>query len=409
MTVAGAPTAPIRLPVGARKTAALLALALGGFAIGVQEFVTMGLLPNLASGLLPQLYRSDPAAADASAANLVSAYALGVVIGAPTIIALTAKWPKRRLLLVVLAWLVAATASSALLPSFLPVMGARFLAGLPHGVYFGVSTMLAARIMGPGSQAKGVAMVLGGLTVANIVGVPIVTWVGQTAGWRWAYGAVAALFALTLLSIWLTVPVFPANPHASVHTELSAFRRKQVWLTIGMGAIGFGGFFATYSFINPISVNVAGLPEEMVPAVLVTAGVGMTIGNIFGGRFGDRNLAGTLFTGFGGVAGLLLIGPLMLHSGPGMFGWAFLLGGFSQIVGPPAQSRLMNVAPGSETIAAACHHAAFNIGNSLGAFLGSAVVAAGFGFLAPLHVGVVLVVIGMGFGAVSFILDRRAH
>ena len=409
MSALGTAAMRVPVPVGARKTAALLSLALGGFAIGVQEFVTMGLLPNLASGLLPGLYRANPAEADASAAHLVSAYALGVVIGAPLIIALTARWPKRRLLLAVLAWLVVATASSALLPTFLPVMGARFLAGMPHGVYFGVATMLAARIMGPGSQARGVAMVLGGLTVANIVGVPAVTWLGQNVGWRWAYGAVAMLFALTLICIRLTVPVFPGNRHASVNSELGAFRRKQVWLTMAMGAIGFGGFFAAYSFINPIATHVAGLSESTVPAVLVTAGVGMTIGNFAGGYFGDRNLAATLFSGYAGVGILLLIGGMVLHNGLGMFIWALLLGVFSQLIGPPAQSRLMNVAPGSETIAAACHHAAFNIGNSLGAFFGGLVVAAGFGFLAPLQVGVVLTLFGIGFGVVSFGLDWNSR
>ncbi|MFT8636901.1 MAG: MFS transporter [Pseudoclavibacter sp.] len=409
MSALGTAALRVPIPMGFRKIAALLSLALGGFAIGVQEFVTMGLLPNLASGLLPNLYRASPAAADASAAHLVSAYAAGVVIGAPLIIAFTAKWPKRRLLLAVLAWLVIATASSALLPSFLPVMGARFLAGMPHGVYFGVATMLAARIMGPGSQAKGVAMVLGGLTIANVVGVPGVTWLGQNAGWRWAYGTVAMLFALTFICIRLTVPMFPGNRHASINTELGAFRRKQVWLTIAMGALGFGGFFAAYSFINPIATHVAGLTEAAVPAVLVTAGIGMTIGNFAGGYFGDRSLPATLFTGYAGVGVLLLAGNLMLHSVPGLFAWALLLGGFSQLIGPPAQSRLMAVAPGSETIAAACHHAAFNIANSLGAFLGGLVVAAGYGFLAPLNVGVVLTALGVAFGVVSFSLDRHAR
>jgi DHA1 family inner membrane transport protein len=394
------------LPRG-RRALALTALTLGGFAIGVQEFVTMGLLPNLAQGLLPTLYQASPAAADASAAHLVSAYAAGVVVGAPTIIAFTAKWPKKRLLLVMLSWLVVATAASALLPSFLPVMVARFLAGLPHGVYFGVATMLAAKIMGPGSQAKGVALVLNGLTIANVIGVPAVTWVGQHAGWRWAYGGVATLFALTLVSVWMTVPSFPGNPAASLRTELRAFRRRQVWLTIAMGAIGFGGFFAAYSFINPIATHIGGLRSATVPLVLVTAGIGMTLGNAIAGMTGDRHLAPTLFAGYGGVAVTLFAGFFLLHTGPGVFLWALLLGVFSQLVGPPAQSRLMNVAPGSETIAAASHHAAFNIGNSLGAFLGGVVVAAGFGFLSPLWVGLILVLIGIGIGTVSFGLDRH--
>src|SRR6195952_1789065 len=227
-----------------RVRLSLLALALGGFAIGCTEFVAMGLLPNIARQLIPTVYAVSPTQANSQAGLLVSAYAAGVVVGAPTIAALSARFPRRTLLLWLLVAFTVATVASAILPTFGLVLAARFLAGLPHGAYFGVAALVAASLMGPGTRGRGIAFVLAGLTIANVIGVPAITLLGQVAGWRIAYLGVAAIFALTFVAVFLVVPRQPGDPAATVRRELSIFKRSQVWFALAIGAIGFGGFFA---------------------------------------------------------------------------------------------------------------------------------------------------------------------
>ncbi|ROS61989.1 DHA1 family inner membrane transport protein [Frigoribacterium sp. PhB160] len=389
-----------------RRTAALIALALGGFGIGSTEFVAMGLLPNIASDLLPGLYSASTEEGIARAGWLVSAYALGVVVGAPTIAAMSSHLPKKKLLMGLLALFVVGTVLSAVLPSFGWVLAARFFAGLPHGAYFGIASIVAATIMGPGNRGKGVALVLSGLTIANVVGVPTITWLGQTQGWRVAYLAVAAIFALTFVAVGLAVPRLEGDSSASMRRELRAFRQPQVWLVMGIGAIGFGGFFAVYSYIANAVTEGAGQSEGVVPWVLVTVGVGMTIGNVLGGWLADRDLKLALFFGFGGLIVALSAYALTVDSIVGIFACTFLVGLVGSAIGPSVQSRLMEVAGESQVIGAALNHSAMNLGNSAGAYLGGAVIAAGFGFAAPGWVGVVLAVAGVVLTIVSFALQR---
>ncbi|WIB62393.1 MFS transporter [Curtobacterium sp. MCBD17_040] len=393
----------------ARKTAALLALALGGFAIGTTEFVAMGLLPNLASSLLHHQYVVDPEAGIAHAGWLVSAYALGVVVGAPTIAAAAARFPRKQLLLGLLVGFTLATVASAVLPSFGLVLAARFVAGLPHGAYFGIASLVAAEIMGPGSRGKGVSMVLGGLTIANVVGVPLVTFIGQHAGWRAAYLIVAALFALTFVAVATLVPFHPAEPGASFRRELRAFRVPQVWIMMACGAIGFGGFFAVYSYISPLVQHVTHLPVSFVPFVLVTVGVGMTVGNIAGGHFADVDLRRAMYVGFAALIAALLLVTLTAATVVGLFVGMFALGATSSMISPSVQSRLMDVAGESKGIAAALNHSAFNIGNSLGALLGGSAIAAGWGYAAPGWIGIVLALLGLGIITISFSMERRTN
>jgi len=390
------------------RTLALLALALGGFGIGATEFVAMGLLPNIADDLLPQLYRSDTEAGIAQAGWLVSAYALGVVFGAPTIAAMSSHLPKKKLLLGLLAAFTVGTVASALLPSFGWVLVARFAAGLPHGAYFGIASIVAATIMGPGNRGKGVALVLSGLTIANVVGVPSITWLGQQAGWRVAYLAVAAIFALTFVAVALAVPHQKGDAAASMKRELSAFKVPQVWLVMGIGAIGFGGFFAVYSYIANAVTEGAGGSAGIVPWVLVTVGIGMTLGNAFGGWFADHSLRGAIYTGFFGLLAALTAYGLFSGTVVGIFVTTFFVGFVGSMVGPSIQSRLMEVAGESQVIGAALNHSAMNLGNSVGAYLGGAVIAAGLGFGAPGWVGVVLAAAGVVLTTVSFGL-QRAH
>jgi DHA1 family inner membrane transport protein len=392
----------------ARRALAITALALGGFAIGSTEFVAMGLLPNIAAALLPHQYGVDPEAGIAHAGWLVSAYALGVVVGAPTIAAMSARFPRKGLLLVLLVGFVVATVASAILPSFGLVLVARFVAGLPHGAYFGIASIVAGDIMGPGKRGKGIAMVLLGLSVANVIGVPSITWVGQVASWRIAYGVVAVLFALTFLAVLAFVPRSARDQHATIGRELRAFRVPQVWMVMGLGAVGFGGFFAVYSYISPLVQNVTGLPESFVPLVLVVVGIGMVVGGVLGGHLADHSVKRTIYVGMFALIAALLVTVLTAQWVWGIFLGAFLLGATSSAIPPAVQSRLMDVAGDARTIAAALNHSAFNIGNSLGAALGGAVIAAGFGFLAPGWLGIGLALLGVGMTTISYGAERRS-
>jgi DHA1 family inner membrane transport protein len=396
-----APLSPARIRL------ALLALALGGFAIGATEFVAMGLLPNLAADLLPGLYASSPDAANAQVGWLISAYALGVVVGAPTIAAAAAKWPRKQLLLALLAAFTLATIASALLPSFGLVLAARFVAALPHGAYFGIASLVAAELMGPGKRARGVAIVLSGLTIANVIGVPSITWLGQVAGWRVAYVAVAALFAVTFLAVLVAVPFQNGNPGATMRSELRAFGRLQVWLALLIGAVGFGGLFAVYTYVAPLVIEITGLPAMAVPLVLVVVGLGMTAGNFVGGALADRSVRRTMYIFFGVMLGALLLLALSAQTLPGLLIGVFLVGGAASALSPTIQTRLMDVAHDSQSIAAALNHSALNLGNALGAYLGGVVIAAGLGYLAPIWVGFGLSVLGVALAAVTFAIDRN--
>jgi DHA1 family inner membrane transport protein len=262
--------------------------------------------------------------------------------------------------------------------------------------------------MGPNTRGRGIALVLGGLTVANVLGVPAITLLGQVAGWRMAYLAVAGIFALTFVAVLLVLPKQPGDPSATVRRELSIFRRSQVWFALGIGSIGFGGFFAVYTFIAPIVTSVAGLPQTFVALALILAGAGMTIGNIIGGHVADHALKRGLFVFFG-ILLVSLIGLAVAGSNAiAVFTFVFLIGVASAGLSPAIQTRLMNVAGDSLTLAAAINHASLNIGNSLGAALGGVVVAAGLGYLSVTWVGLVLCVLGVVIALLSFSAERRA-
>lgn len=390
-----------------RVRLALLALALGGFGIGATEFVAMGLLPEIARDLLPGQFAASAEDALAQTGAMISAYAAGVVVGAPTIAALAARFPRRGLLVVLAAAFTLGTVASALAPTFELVVVARFVAGLPHGAYFGVAALVAAELMGPGNRGRGVAFVLSGLTIANVIGVPLITLLGQTAGWRIAYLVVAAIFAATLVAILILVPAQPGDPAATFRRELKVFRRIGVWFALLTGAIGFGGFFAVYSYVAPLATEVTGLPGGAVPFALATAGIGMTIGNLIGGRLADRGAVRAIFLCFGAFAVSLLLLALTSWHPVGLFAGLLLVSGSAAALSPVIQTRLMDVAGDSQTLAAAINHSSLNIGNSLGAFLGGVVIAAGLGYVAPTWVGLMLCVPGVLFALGGALVSKR--
>ena len=394
-------------PARGAATWALLSLAVGSFGIGMTEFVVMGLLPNIAYDLLPSLWTTSSEDAIAQAGWLISLYALGVVVGAPTIAGAVAKYPRHRVMIALALALTVFNALTFLAPTFEWVAASRFLAGLPHGAYFGIGALVAADVLGPGMRAKGVAFVLTGLTVANVVGVPLGTFLGQQVGWRAAFMVVAAIFAAATILIAFFVPEHGGDPSRTLRAELKVFRIGQVWLALGVGAIGFGGFFAVYSYVAPLVTEIAGSPAWTVPIVLVVIGLGMTAGNLLGGHLADIDLKRTLL---GGLVALAVV--LTLLAVTAQWIWAlgffvFAMGLVASALSPTIQTRLMDVAQDNQSIAAALNHSALNIGNSLGAFLGGVVIAAGWGFRAPSWVGVVLAAGGLALAVASFATERR--
>nr|WP_279587855.1 MFS transporter [Microbacterium ulmi] len=384
----------------------MLSLAIGSFGIGMTEFVVMGLLPNIAQDLLPAQWAASPEHAIAQTGWLISLYALGVVIGAPTIAGSVARFPRHRVMVCLALALTLFNALTFLLPSFGLVAASRLLAGLPHGAYFGIGALVAADALGPGKRAKGVAFVLTGLTIANVVGVPLGTFLGQQVGWRAAFVVVASIFALATVCIALFVPAHAGDPARTLRAELKVFRIGQVWLALGVGAIGFGGFFAVYSYVAPMVTEVAGSPEWVVPIVLVLMGVGMTIGNLVGGHLADVDLKRTLVGGLLALALVLALLAVTSHWIWALGFFVFATGFVSSVLSPTIQTRLMDVAQDNQSIAAALNHSALNIGNSLGAFLGGVVIALGLGFVAPAWVGVALALSGLGIALASLATER---
>ncbi|UCR90261.1 MFS transporter [Mycetocola spongiae] len=391
----------------ARVRLSLFVLAIGSFGIGTTEFVAMGLLPNIAADLLPDIYAVDPSQANAHAGWMITLYALGVVVGAPTIAAAVARWSRKSVLFWLGVSFTLATVATALLPSFGGVLVARFIAGLPHGAYFGIAALVAAQLMGPARRARGVSLVMLGLTISNIVGVPLGTVVGQQLGWRAAYLLVAVIFAVSTIAIALVVPRFPGNREQTIRRELRVFRRAQVWFALGIGAIGFGGFFAVYSYLTPLATEVAGAAASTVPWLLATMGVGMTAGNLIVGRFADRNLKAALYIAFFSMLGVFIVLYFVASILPLLFLFVFLTGAASSGLGPVVQTRFMDVAGDAQSIAAALNHSAMNIGNAAGAFLGGLVIAGGLGYLAPITVACVLTTLGILIAATGFLVEKR--
>lgn len=379
---------------------AVFALALGGFGIGTTEFVAMGLLPDIATGF---------GITEPTAGHVISAYALGVVVGAPVIAALTARWPRKALLLTLMAVFTLGNVASMLAPTYATLVTARFVTGLPHGAFFGIAALAAAHLMGPQNRAKAVAYVLCGLTVATVLGVPLASWLGQALGWRSAFGLVVGVGLVTLAAQWAWLPEQLRAMHVtSPLTELGALRRPQVWLAVLVGMIGFGGMFAVYTYISTTMTDVTGLPRSLVPVALMVFGLGMVVGNLIGGRLADISVVRALYLALGSLAVLLAAFSLGSHSPWTALPLLFGVGVAGSAVGPALQTRLMDVAHDAQTLAAALNHSALNIGNATGAWVGGLVIAAGFGYTAPAAAGAALAVGGLLVFTASVALQRRS-
>ncbi|MGR9245346.1 MULTISPECIES: MFS transporter [Rhizobium] len=374
-----------------------LALACGGFGIGTGEFAIMGLLPNVAetfSVTTPQ------------AGYVISAYALGVVVGAPVIAVLAAKMARRTLLLTLMLIFAAGNISSAMAPTFESFTLLRFVSGLPHGAYFGVAALVAASMVPAHRRARAVGRVMLGLTVATLLGTPLTTFFGQSLDWQVAFFSVGVLGLLTVALIWFYVPKDRVSAEAGFLRELGAFRRPQVWLTLGIAAVGYGGMFAMFSYIASTTTEVAMLPETAVPIMLVLFGVGMNAGNFIGSWLADKSLLGTI--GGSLIYNIVVLTTFSLTAAnPYLLGLSVFLVGCGFAAGPALQTRLMDVAADAQTLAAASNHSAFNIANAIGAWLGGLVIAGGYGFAATGYVGAALSFLGLFVFAASLRLERR--
>ncbi|MFI6870044.1 MFS transporter [Nocardia sp. NPDC050406] len=378
----------------------MLALALGGFGIGTTEFVTMGLLPDIAGGM----HVSEP-----TAGHAVSAYALGVVVGAPVIAALCARVPRKKLLLFLMAAFTVGNVATVLAPSFGTLVAARFVSGLPHGAYFGVASLAAASLAPAGQRAKAVAAVMLGLSAANVVGVPAATWMGQHLGWRDAYVVVAVIGLATVAAIARFVPELTGIRMTDPRTELGALRKSQVLLTLHVGAVGFGGMFAVYTYITTTLTDVAGMRLGFVPVVLMLFGLGMVAGNVLGGILADRGVDRAIFAALIAMVVILAAFIAAAHNPFTAAAGAFLVGASGAALAPALQTRLMDVAHEAQTLAAALNHAALNIANAAGAWLGGLVIAAGMGYTAPAAVGTALAVAGVLLFTLTVWLSRPGH
>lgn len=367
----------------------LLTLTLGGLGIGITEFVMMGLLPDIAKDLnitIPQ------------AGHLISSYALGVVVGAPVLVAIAGSYPPKKILIALMVMFTAFNALSAFSPDYMTMLAARFLAGLPHGAFFGVGSVVASRIAGKGKEAQAVSLMFAGLTIANVIGVPLGTYIGHHYSWRYTFVIIVMVGLITLLSLKLWMPNLSATKDRDLKKELAFFKLPEAWLIILMIAIGTGGLFSWYSYIAPLLTDVSGFSPDSITYILVLAGLGMLVGNFIGGKLADRfspakasvslliAMAVTLFI-VHYISGNQILSLVM----------TFITGGVAFALAAPIQMLMINTAKGSEMIAASVSQASFNIGNALGAFLGGLPLAAGYDYTFPVWVGTVMALTGALF------------
>ncbi|WP_245803099.1 MFS transporter [Acuticoccus yangtzensis] len=394
---AGVPTSPRAGPTEGHALFVILALALGGFAIGTSEFASMALVPY---------YSAAFGVTEAAASDVISAYALGVVVGAPVLVVLGASVAKRWLLIGFMTAFALFNALSALAPSYDLLVAARFLSGLPHGAYFGVAALVAARQVPANRRSSAVAKVMLGLTFATIIGVPFANVLGQTVGWRAAYGVVTLIALATAAAVFMTVPAGRMTKVSSPLTELGALANRQVLLTLATGAIGFGGMFAVYTYIASTMITDMALPETLVPVALAVIGTGMTVGAILSGWAADRaqTLAGYVI--LIGATAAMLVYPFAAASLPTYLLVVFAVGatgGLSTVL----QTRLMDVAGDAQQLAAAMNHSAFNMANALGPWAASMAITAGYSFAdASGYVGAGLCVLGLIVFTIT-VLDAR--
>lgn len=377
----------------------LVALLFGGLGIGITEFVMMGLLPDIAKDLsisIPQ------------AGHLISAYALGVVIGAPVLVSIAGSYPPKKILIALMIMFTAFNAFSAFAPGYSTLFIGRLLAGLPHGAFFGVGSVVASRIAEKGKEAQAVSVMFAGLTIANIIGVPLGTYIGHHYSWRFTFVIIVFVGLVTLLSLKIWMPALPAAKNRDFRKELDFFKDPNSWLIILMIAIGTGGLFSWYSYIAPLLTDVSGFRADSITYILVLAGMGMFVGNIIGGKLADRisPAKASLALLLAMAASLFIIHYVSVNQTLSLV-MTFVTGAISFAVAAPIQMLMINTSKGSEMLAASVSQASFNIGNALGAFLGGLPLAAGFDYTSPVWVGTLMALTGAVFAWMIILRSRK--
>ncbi|MDN3053793.1 MFS transporter [Streptomyces sp. SRF1] len=376
---------------------ALFALAIGAFGFGATEFAMMGVLPAVAHGMHVSIPR---------AGYLITGYALGVVIGAPLITAISGRFTRKRLLLALMVVFTVGNLAASAAPGFGFLMAARVLTALPHGAFFGVGSVVAAELVDERRSARAISLMFTGLTVANIVGVPAATALGNAFGWRLAFALIGAAGVVAVLGIAVLVPADRTHTPVRLRTELRAFTRPQVWFALAVGALGFAGVFATYTYIAPMLSTLAGAGSVGLTAALALFGLGSAVGNLLGGRLADRALMPAIYVALGSLAAVLALFVLTVHHLATALVTVFAIGVAAGLVIPPVQVRAMRAAREAPTMAAASVQSSINIANAGGAALGGVVIGAGFGYAASSLAGAVLALAGLGLALVSGRLDR---
>lgn len=365
----------------------LLPLALGGLGIGFTEFVMMGLLPDIASDMnisIPQ------------AGHLISLYALGVVIGAPLLVTLGNSFPPKKILLWLMVVFTVFNISSAFAPNYNLLSVARLLSGLPHGAFFGVGAVVASKLADKGKEARAISMMFAGLTFANLVAVPLGTYIGHNFSWRYTFALIGFIGIITMLCIHWLLPPVKSTSSGNIRSDMGFFKNQEAWLIILVTTIGTGGLFAWISYIAPLMTEVAHFSSSTIPYIMILAGFGMVVGNFFGGKLGDMlspaKACGVILIG---IILCLLTVRMVAHNQVLSLIMTFVTGATTFALSTPIQLLMIRSAKGSEMLAASITHASFNIGNALGAYFGGLAIAAGYGYASPQYVGAVMALSGV--------------
>ena len=378
---------------------ALLALATGGFGIGLTEFVIAGLLPDVAR---------DFAVDEAAAGWLISGYALSVAVGAVGLTAAVTRFNRKHVLTALMVLFIAGNLVSALAPTYAVMLTGRVLAALTHGAFFGIGSVVAANLVAPERRSGAIATMFAGLTTANVLGVPFGTFLGQQLGWRSTFWAITVVGVLALVGMAVLVPDQPGDTsQGALRRELSAFREPQVWLSLAVTVLGFGGMFGAFTYIAYTLTEVTGFAAGAVPWLLVLFGVGLFAGNHLGGRAADRSVPRTLAVVLGGLAVVMGIFAVTASSKPATVASLVLMGAFGFATVPGLQMRIMRYAGQAPTLASGANIAAFNVGNASGAWLGGLTITAGLGYTSTLWVGAALSAAGLVVLAAAELLARR--
>ena len=377
---------------------ALIALAIGGFGIGMTEFVIMGILPEVAGALNITI---------PTAGHFISAYALGVVVGAPLFTGIGGKWPAHKVLFLLMIWFTVFNTLSAFASSYEVLLFFRFLSGLPHGAFFGIGAVVAGRLAKPGKAAQAIAVMFTGLTVANVVGVPLGTYLGQEFSWNFSFYLVGFVGVLAILGIKFWMPALPPSSTEGLIKDLKVLKRVELWMVFLLTTIGTGGFFAWYSYIAPLVTEVAGHPENMVSYAMILAGVGMVIGNLVGAKLAEKfSPINAVIISLILMVSALIVNSFVADDKIGVLIMTFLIGVIAFTLSTPIQMAMINTSKGSEMLGSSLNQSAFNMGNASGAFFAGLPLAMGYSFTSAGLVGAVMASMGV-FIALGIILMRR--